>query len=185
MRGLVAAGVVGGMLLVGGLPALAIGLAVHETTPVATVASAPSADASGTPRHEEPGSGRDRDTEPDDHADDHADHRDDHRADGHADGHDRWRAHAWGRGRAGAPLPGWRGPRERPGGAPGRAPGAGPQRWELLRWELCVGRAAARLPEGRLLDPRAACGPRPVTPGPPGPTPLPSPAPAPSSGTSP
>jgi hypothetical protein len=154
MRGLVAATAVLGVVVIGGLPVLALTLADSETGSGETV-TPPWADRRPGPppwahgRDGKPDHGsRSDDQGPDDEARD-SDEAEDR---GHDHGQPGWARHG------DAVPPGW---------AKHRA-GATPHGWAMRTWAHCVADAAAKLDQGEKLDPEAACGPRPEPPSPPG-----------------
>lgn len=151
MRGLLAATAVLGVVVIGGLPVLALTLADSETGSGDTVTLSGAGGEPGPPPwahgHGQKGKadhakGRD-DKGPDDAE---AEDRDDDRG-----------------------QPGWarRGDAVPPGWAKHR-PGATPHGWAMRTWAHCVADAAARLDEGEKLDPEDACGTRPEPPAAPG-----------------
>lgn len=156
MRGLLAATAVLGVVVIGGLPVLALTLADSETgsSETTTLAGAerqpgPPPWAHGHGRAGKPDHAKGQDDEgPDDEGrdDDGAEDRDDDRGEP-----------GWAR-RGGAVPPGWAKHRS----------GATPHGWAMRSWAHCVADAASRLESGDKLDPEAACGTRPEPPAAPG-----------------
>ena len=148
MRGLLAATAVLGVVVIGGLPVLALTLADSETggSETTTLVGAdrqpgPPAWAHGHGRAGKPDHARGEDAD---------EAREDEDRD--ADGQPGWARHG------DAVPPGW---------AKHRA-GATPHGWQMRTWAHCVADAAARLDEGEKLDPESACGTRPEPPAAPG-----------------
>lgn len=153
MRGLLAATAVLGVVVIGGLPVLALTLADSETGGSETVALA-GADQPGPPPWAH---GHGRAGKPD-----HAKGPDDQESGDEADDEAEDRG-------ADRGEPGWarRGDAVPPGWAKHR-PGETPHGWAMRTWAHCVADAAAKLDDGEKLDPEAACGTRPEPPAAPG-----------------
>jgi hypothetical protein len=150
MRGVVAATAVLGVLAVGGLPAAALVVAAEETgTPDAAVAqerTGPPPWANGQARghdKDKGGAAEDKGGAAKDKAPRATKPTDDAKREGAQ------------RGRREGPPPGW-----------GRHhQGRSPHGWAVREWARCLAGAAEELPEGRRLDPHAACGGKPEPPG--------------------
>jgi len=164
MKGLVTSTAMLGVLAFGGLPALALTLAADEAEPAEEPASTLVGDVADTARPGPPpwaqgrGPGADRgaddadqdDTDDTDDTDERADAEERADTEGGGDG-----PPPWAQGETREPNPGWARNHD----------GAMPHGWTVRAWAHCLADQAGDLERGQRVDPEAACGGKPVSPG--------------------